>query len=187
MVSKICGRDVVKMSDLEYKILTSEESHGSYGSFGIQILVAGSNLPNLDTEQIYGAAYVAVKLIKKEVMTASLQTLPEIGDATTRNRELLDVFEEPIFVEEIPNGYCSDWCCNHLPWFIVTTRVGRIRIGYRKRVIQIDWTDTVNTKVASELFKEEDVTKEYKMIHAWSIKDAKKYIDKILKDRKDEK
>ena len=64
-----------------------------------------------------------------------------------------------IFVEEIPNGYCNEPCCSRLPWFIVTTPVGHIKIGWRKRVINIDWTNTLQKKNGHELFPNEDVTK----------------------------
>jgi len=168
------------MDNLEYKLLCKEESHGSYGSFGIQILVAGSNLPDLDASEIWNASTKARETIKSEIMALSMASLPDTVKASERNRELLNIFDEPIFVEEIPNGYCSRWCCRHLPWFIVTTKVGRIRIGWRKRVICIEWEDTIGTKTSEELFAEEDTTKGERMIHAWSIENAKRYIDKIL-------
>ena len=93
---------------------------------------------------------------------------------------ILALFPGTPFVEEIPNGYCSQYCCKHLPWFIVTTQVGRVKIGWRKRVIQIDWSETRNTKNSEELFAKEDVTKEAKMIHAWSYEDAKRYLEAII-------
>ena len=81
---------------------------------------------------------------------------------------IISVFDgRDIFVEEIPNGYCSSYCCKHLPWFIVTTNKGRIKIGWRKRVINIDWSDSIIEEDADTLFPNEDVTKFDKTIHAW--------------------
>lgn len=100
--------------------------------------------------------------------------------AKEEKEKLLSLFPDKSFVLEIPNGYCSDWCCKHLPWFTVTTKVGPITIGWRKRVISIDWKQTVRTKTSNELFAKEDVTKEYKLIHAWSYEDAKRYVNAII-------
>jgi len=102
-------------------------------------------------------------------------------DADKERTEILSVFgNRAIFVEEIPNGYCDRYCCKHLPWFIVTTTKGRIRIGWRKRVILIDWIDSTIEDESEKLFIDEDVTKFDKSIHAWGIDKAKEYIDKLL-------
>jgi hypothetical protein len=94
--------------------------------------------------------------------------------------ELVALFDNPDEVEEIPNGYCNQWCCRHLPWFVVTTPVGKIKLGWRKRVISIDWTSTLVEATAEELFPNEKVTKSLRLIHAWGIDDARRYIQTIL-------
>lgn len=86
-----------------------------------------------------------------------------------------------IFVDEIPNGYDSSFYSKHLPWFIVTTIKGRIKIGWRKRVINIDWSDSIIKDDADTLFPDEDVTKHQKSIHAWGYDKAKEYINILLK------
>lgn len=97
-------------------------------------------------------------------------------------KDILSLFgDRSIFVDEIPNGYCSEYCCKHLPWFIVTTKKGRIKIGWRKRVIHIDWEDSIIKEDADTLFPDEDVTKFGKGIHAWGLDKAKEYIDILLK------
>ena len=168
------------LNGLEYKVLRKKESHGTYGSFGIQILVAGSRPPDLDGEELRAACCDAVDAIQAAYMAASIELRPETAPAKAHNRGLAKIFPDPVFVEEIPNGYCDRYCCRHLPWFVVTTNVGRITIGHRKRVISIDWGGTVGTLSAQELFPDEDVTKHDKMIHAWSIEDAKRYVATIL-------
>jgi hypothetical protein len=83
-------------------------------------------------------------------------------------------------VEEIPNGYCNRYCCAHLPWYIVTTRLGRIKIGWRKSVINIDWAETQGTKTSEELFQSENVTKDTRGIHAWGYEKARAYVGAII-------
>lgn len=95
---------------------------------------------------------------------------------------LLGLFETPIFSKEIPNEYYgenSPYSFN-FPWFLVTTSVGPIKIGWRKRVISIDWSQTIVPKTAEELFKEEDTTKDGKLIHAWTYAKAKEYLKVII-------
>ena len=56
----------------------------------------------------------------------------------------------------------------------------KIKIGWRKRVIEIDWKDSLNKEYSADLFPDEEVTKYDHYIHAWSIEDAKRYIEKVL-------
>jgi len=166
---------------MEYVTLSKTEGAGSNGAFGIEIKVAASKLPDLKQRPIWIAANSAEKLIEKALCGAIKADNPDTIVQTENNRKLVDdVFSDAIFVEEIGNGYCNDWCCEHLPWFIATTKVGRFAIGWRKRVVSIDWNETVGTKTSDELFKEEDVTKEHKLIHAWGVENAKLYVKKII-------
>lgn len=161
--------------------LYKEQSSGTYGHFEIEINVGATPLPDLEQESIRYAAYDAVKLVKSAVMAAVVAANPDAQKRRVDERkELIGLFPEPIHVEEIPNGYCSDWCCKHLPWFIVTTTIGRFKIGWRKRVILIEWKDTKGAKTSKELFEKEDVTKDERMIHAWTLQDARRYISAIL-------
>lgn len=166
--------------EMNYITLYKSESYGLNGHFGLEIKVTAQDLPDLQLDSIRKAKNTAVKLIessiRQEIKAKNKETPAEIA----KNKELLTVFSTPIFVEEIENGYCSDWCCAHLPWFVVTTKVGRFTIGWRKRVISIDWNDTVGTDTAIVLFEDEDVTKGLMSIHAWSTEDAKRYIDTII-------
>ena len=41
----------------------------------------------------------------------------------------------------IPNEYCSGGCCSHRPWFLFDTPYGKIKIGWRKRVISISFLE----------------------------------------------
>lgn len=95
-------------------------------------------------------------------------------------KNLLDCFECPIYFKKISNQYGG---LN--PWYEVTTIKGIIVIGWRKRVINIDWSDSDITGVGREIFAGEETTGAYEYqnehyIHAWSYEKAKEYITKLL-------
>lgn len=83
-------------------------------------------------------------------------------------------------LHHIPNKYCSyDKCA---PWFRVETEVGTITIGWRKRVISINWSEAFhNNKDIIHLFEKEDVTKGHHSIHAWGWDKATEYLSKLYK------
>jgi len=58
------------------------------------------------------------------------------------------------------------------PWWVVDTADGKITIGWRKRVIAIDWSFT-NRR--GEITKD-DVTKSNSMVHAWATAKAVEYL-----------
>ena len=91
-----------------------------------------------------------------------------------------------LYVDEIPNGYCSRGCCAFYPWFIVTTPKGRIKIGWRKSVIHLEWTDSEIKADAETIFPKEEAwpgyeTTQYdKVIHAHGYEPAKDYITRLM-------
>ncbi len=159
---------------------------GVHGTMGVRIQIASSRLDLTNRDFVVpplldSAAYDAAKLVQEELTAAVIAASPEVLARAAKERaDLLALFPSPIFVETIPNGYCSSACCRHLPWFVVTTTVGRINLGWRKRVIAIDWSGTVGTKTSAELFAKEDVTKGERDIHAWSLDKAREYIAAIM-------
>lgn len=77
----------------------------------------------------------------------------------------------------IPNEYYQDPEFFG-PWFMVETPFGRIKLGWRKRVINIDWSHT-KLQVGPEVFASESVTKWSTGIHAWGADKAVEYLRKI--------
>lgn len=100
--------------------------------------------------------------------------------AIEEKMKLISLFgDEKIFVCEIPNEYSDNAYYQIFPWLLVTTTKGVFKIGWRKRVIVIDWSATLNKSLAIELFSDY-VTMGDHMIHAWGYEKAKEYIEKLL-------
>lgn len=106
-------------------------------------------------------------------------------DAAKVNRKAFDhIFEEAgfraFYLHDIGNGYwpgCGYEDPYYLPWFQAHTAVGQIRIGWRKRVIAIDWSST--GRDLAHLFVTEDVTKGPHDIHAWGYEKAIDYLRRV--------
>ncbi len=167
----------------EYTLLEGFQQFGSGGKLGIKIMIAGDRLPDDEhNDKLRSIAYQALEQLKDEVIHQRILADPvEMEIAANERRMLLECFEtESVFVSTLPNGYCPRGCCKHRPWFRVTTSVGHFTIGWRKRVINIDWSDTVGTGNGEDLFKGEDTTVGTKYVHAWGYEKAKEYVEKII-------
>ena len=89
--------------------------------------------------------------------------------------------------ELLPNGYCNQKCCSHIPWILFHTIDGDIIVGSRKRVISIEWQENYKTFDLNSLFADEDVTKwtyenGKRGIHAWSRDKTYEYLKKVLQE-----
>lgn len=76
---------------------------------------------------------------------------------------------------ELANNYWPDtpsYDSVRRPWWLCKTYIGLIRIGWRKRVLSIDWEDTGIKAIVTD----DDVTKEETMVHAWSQEKAVEYM-----------
>jgi hypothetical protein len=87
-----------------------------------------------------------------------------------------------VAMQSMPNEYCPCEVC--APWFNVETPYGCIKIGWRKRVINIDWSGITEAGFASDneilaLFVGEDITKGTNYIHAWGWEKAQDYLRRI--------
>lgn len=169
------------MSNFEYKTIAGCESYGSEGCIGIRVMVGGDLPKVMDSDALWHLNHDFVENLKAEIYGQKIKEDPNSAVASKKERdELLSCFPDHIFVEEIPNGYSPGaYYLRHLPWFIVTTKLGRIKIGWRKRVINIDWSDSIIEHTAEGLFPDEDTTKGDKYIHAWSLEKAKEYIEAL--------
>jgi hypothetical protein len=93
--------------------------------------------------------------------------------------------EKPRTIVRMQNGYCGDHSpncdiCQTRPWWAVDfENVGIIVIGWRKRVIHIDWHGT-NCELNPFDITTDDVTKDRTYIHAYGYGKALIYLDSIL-------
>lgn len=158
--------------ETEYQPAYEIESVGR-AAFGVKILTKSDHeLTNEEGRILRKAAEESIEAMK----ATSLRSDPaEIAAIAEERTDLLGLFADPIYVEEIPNGYCSMACCRHRPWFRVTTRRGRIELGWRKSVIEISWEKPVG-EMAEALFPTATSTKVDRTIHAWRYEDARAII-----------
>ncbi len=89
--------------------------------------------------------------------------------------EVLNVWE--VANQYWPNAYVEER--KESPWFLVKTKYGLIMMGWRKRVLAIDWIDTEIRKIVTE----DDVTKDETMVHAYSVESAVTYLRELAKDQ----
>lgn len=169
--------------ELQLKYVTalqSERSSGSVGPIGIQILISVDRPLNEDDKSVI---YDAENILNKGLFANCIKAQPNFeADRKQMIEELEDLFEERIFVEQIPNNYqpSDPFYALKFPWLLVTTRRGRIKLGWRKRVIEIDWSDSTVTQLAEDLFHLEEVTKIGKLVHAASLAKARQYLRTII-------
>ena len=167
-----------------FKMVSGMNGTSGNHSVAVKIFVQiDRELTDADKKVIWRAR----ETITDQLYRDSLRLDPAEQLAAVRERaDILALFPDPIFVETVPNGYCSRYCCAHKPWFVVTTRAGRIKIGWRKSVIHLEWTDSAVTKKAAEIFPKEEAwpgyeTTQYdKVIHAHGYDKAREYIARII-------
>jgi len=81
-------------------------------------------------------------------------------------------------IQEVRNQYWPDAAAYddvRTPWWRMETIVGPVVIGWRKRVISIDWRGTDVRAVVTT----DDVTKTETLVHAWSTAKALEYLTSL--------
>lgn len=88
---------------------------------------------------------------------------------------------EPVAVHELANKYWPDnghyaQIRRDMPWWLVLTKAGPVVIGWRKRVISIDWRDT---SVRAKMTGDDQTTSELEYCHAWGYAKAVEYLQTL--------
>lgn len=85
----------------------------------------------------------------------------------------------PLSLTKIPNEYCGDHdnpkgvnceICQRRPWWLIETNVGKIKVGWRKRVIVLDWRAT-GFALGENDVTTANVTKDEYSVHCYGYAD----------------
>lgn len=162
----------------DYKNGACIESWGDRFRIGVHIQIAG--IPVSDED-----GYLCMRhaeSLKLELLTAQVKRDPEVAKQKQEVVSRLSAcFPEPIHVRQVPNEYCGQWCCEHLPWLIVTTKRGAFKIGWRKRVISLDWSGSDVAATAEAWISRPSLVTCSSGNNAWSYEDAARYVAAVLK------
>lgn len=200
------------IEDTKYKLLSAVESHGGSGSYGVKILVyrppeAQERFDALTAKEYLKttSAENAIKYLvpDAESLLNAVRRQDRMLDPVVKQSEkdtkssIAKAFSQPgglIFMEAIPNGYwrpTDPWSVGD-PWYRVATSVGHFVVGWRKRVLHLDWKDTVlRSRKAEgrnerpvpggeEVFPKEEVTRWESGIHAYGFDKLTEYIQTLM-------
>lgn len=109
------------------------------------------------------------------------QELAVIQEEHKEIKGILDRSEIPYTeMVMIPNQYHPNPDSTYYgPWFIVETPKGRIKIGWRKRVISIDWSRSGWSATGKDVVEDPDVTHWEQGVHAYGADKAVEALRKI--------
>lgn len=161
------------------QIVHSSESWGTPGQIHIMVLAM---VPGGVTEDIRTAMMRHVYPMVHEVETMVVNKDPERIEAGERFLSRIpEIFSKagfyPIFIEKIPNEY--DKAMGYMPWVMVTTQIGHFKVGWRKRVLVLNWTKTLVHDFAERIFPKENVTKDDCEIHCWGYEKLQEYLTTV--------
>ena len=81
---------------------------------------------------------------------------------------------------ELANGYwpdSPDYDDVRRPWWLFLTEIGPVRLGWRKKVLELDWEKCAVRAVVTA----DNVTKSETYVHAWSTEKAVEYLKALRK------
>jgi hypothetical protein len=151
----------------EWKQVYKSESYGGNtalkdipGVAGIQISILTNSTPE-EMQSLY--LHRSADQAEKEITEYFLKSSEELVQKKLQlKREFEEAFEKSglpaVYMEEIPNEYWPEpYVIGRAlsPWFVCTTRVGHFKVGWRKRVIVLDWERTDVKANGETIFPEE--------------------------------
>lgn len=170
------------METKELKLLAGSESYGGNHACNAQVILNSNLFDELSKDKQDDMNWAAQKFIEQ------LRYKIELAHAEENQQEerkasiekMKDLFHKAgfdmVYATTIENQYSDHPGYYKDPWLEVTTSKGVIIIGWRKRVINIDWSKSDITKKAEELFPQESSTKGDHYIHAWGYDKAVDYL-----------
>ncbi len=166
--------------------LSGMECYGGNGDFVGDVHIASEKYDALPTEiknKISHEAAIflgAVRHMIEMEWTREFEKVKRQEHIAKMSQLFVDAGFEIIYVKVIDNQYSNDACYYTDPWLVVTTKKGPITLGWRKRVINIDWSESDIIADGRELFKDEHTTKDKQYVHCWGEDKAVEYLQKLL-------
>lgn len=169
----------------DMKNLSSIDCAGGGGSFKGSVFILSEKYDALSEESRKNISWKTSDFLQAIKGLIEMEWAKENESDKRKDHvaELTEIFKvagfDTIHVETIDSQYCSDACCYKYPWIIVTTKKGRIKLGWRKRVINLDWSESDITSMGEILFKGENTTVGEKYIHCRGKDKAVEYLKKL--------
>lgn len=174
--------------EVEWDVVCGTEGvGGAFGRTGIEIHVPKALIDGLTTDTRYEVSRLAEQALELICLDKARRDPTMIKTAAERRAKLIGMFSGLTYawVEEIPNGYgLPHWYTIIDPWFKVYTNRGPITVGWRRRVINIDWSLIDQAADAAVVFPKEHragyPTTGNHYIHAYSYEDGYTYLHAIM-------
>lgn len=194
--------------DSNYQLSTAVESRSEAGVYGVKIYVRRPpeaqdrwdalrkkdwrqcTAEERDIKIMVPHADDILQVVRKQDRLLDPETKRKEDELRSRFKNAFG--KRVIFMEAIPNGYLrpdDPWAVGE-PWYRVTTSIGHLVVGWRKRVIHLDWKDTILRSLkpeqqqsvpgGEEVFPNEDTTRLETGIHAWGYDDLTRYLNALF-------
>lgn len=147
--------------------------------FGLSIVVDQDR--KLDDED-FAACSKHIREIERVLQARTYKLDPiEQAHALEERTKLLAAFPDAIYVQPVKNQYHGDSPYGQMrPWFEVTTKRGIFLVGWRKRVINLDWTKTDVMSKGSEVFPDHQMTMGDAYLHTGTYEYLKEAVAKLM-------
>lgn len=169
------------MAPINQSILAGIEINGGALFSGYVTLGEGllESLPDDERKQLGNKARDFLEQLNHEMRLNHAKRTKSHLRQETIDRYLAAISSAGIdcsWCEIIPHGYSDDAYYWSTPWITAYTSIGPLTIGWRKRVIVLDWSKSLFTQLADELFPDENVTKREQIIHCWGYEKLDEYL-----------
>jgi len=166
-------------------------TYGDGFSFRLEVCDP-ENLLRIGTEdcswEIIKASFEIEKLVLKARDIAKFAHHPEYKEQVNDDKNrLVAAFAsaglDHVFVKEIPNEYWPE--TYHLerlvnPWYLITTKVGTFKVGWRKRVLNLSWEDTILNVDGNKVFNSNEQTCGNNYVHCSNEADLINALVKLM-------
>jgi len=162
------------------------ECHGGNGSFKGEVYIASEKYEALSEETRHHIGFQAneclgtIKCMIEMEWVKKFKVIERQEHVTKLIKLFTDAGFGTIHVKTIDNQYSGNAWYYDAPWIIATTNKGPITVGWRKRVINIDWSNSDIAADGEILFKDERTTSGKQFVHAWGWDKAVEYLKKLL-------